>query len=295
MLNAIRFGKAGKIDVGLNKSVSWLSLYQNREDLIMATVVERLTYIPASLLITLLREAAFPKNLLPRSLGDVVDVEFWPKLTRPSKITVTVEPDAIITFERGALIVEAKRFDISMHSAEQWASQWAAYHYDLVQTENPHAVAAEDVFLLALGGFQKGDRDGIIQLTKLAQQLLMETEVSTYPTIKVVACPWRDLCKVVQDQRIARAGIWDHSGLRFLLRDLEAAFDLHGFRTMRWLADLVTERLPRPERELFTDLELLGFPRPKRGLPHIGPWQSLLQLAAIEVSKKELQCLMISH
>lgn len=242
MLNAILAGKAGTIEVKAGETVSWKTLYRSREDLLTATIIERLSYLLASLLFRLLRSASIPNDALPKSLGQLVQLEFWPTLTRPDDEASTVEPDAILTFERGVLIIEAKIADCAMQRAEQWAQEWAqewaAYHYAVSSEELTSEADKGDVYLIALGGIERNDFHTLTELTSRAQQLLDSRTPGISPELKAAGCSWFELSEAIRRERKARDGVWDDSGLRMILKDLDEAFRLHEFRGAQWIEDL---------------------------------------------------------
>jgi hypothetical protein len=167
-----------------------------------------------------------------------VELEFWPTLTRPDQEGSTVEPDAILTFERGVLIIEAKISDRSMQRAEQWAQEWAAYHYAVSSEELTGAADKGDVYLIALGGIDRNDFHTLARLTTCAQQLLDSGTPGISPQLKAAGCSWFELSEAIRLERKARKGIWDDSGLRMILKDLDEAFKLHEFRGAQWIEDL---------------------------------------------------------
>jgi hypothetical protein len=238
MLNAILAGKAATIEAKPGETVSWKTLYRSREDLLTATIIERLSYLPASLFFKLLRSASIPNGALPKALGQLVELEFWPTLTRPDQEGSTVEPDAILTFERGVLIIEAKIADRAMHRAEQWAQEWAAYHYAISSEELTSATDKGDVYLIALGGIERSDFHTLTELTSRAQQLLDSRTPGITPELKAAGCSWFELSEAIRRERKARDGVWDDSGLRMILKDLDEAFRLHEFRGAQWIEGL---------------------------------------------------------
>jgi len=106
MLAAVLNGKAARVAID-GKDTSWRELFKQREDLMTAAFLGRISYLSSSM-----RREALALLVDPSSateLGDIEEISFWPSL----KITDgdgsrRVEPDAIIVCENGAVMIEVK-------------------------------------------------------------------------------------------------------------------------------------------------------------------------------------------
>jgi len=208
-----------------------------------------------------------------------VELEFWPTLARPDQEESTVEPDAILTFERGVLIIEAKNSDTPMQRAEQWAQEWAAYHYAVTSSELTSVADKEDVYLIALGGLDRNDFHTLKELTHSAQELLDSRSPGISPQLKAVGCSWFELSEAIRRERKARNRVWDDSGLRMILKDLDKAFNLHEFRT-QWISDLANWPLAPSDDSLGILATPFDRGEEQQTAPPAG-WQVLHQLTPI--------------
>lgn len=146
MLTAIAKGKAGRITFpGIEASVSWREVFRCSEDLLTAVFFGRLRYLSDNGITSVLgvligQEAA-------DSLGELHDVEFWPHLTG-LKDRSWVEPDVLLHFESGLVLVEVK----PPFGGDQYLEQWQAEVHSLVaECRDGERSAPEVVHFLALG------------------------------------------------------------------------------------------------------------------------------------------------
>ncbi|MGO8867971.1 MAG: hypothetical protein ACLQME_15865 [Alphaproteobacteria bacterium] len=284
MLNAILGGKAGRAELN-GQSISWASVYQSSEDLLTATVFERLAYLPTGLMWRLLRDSTFTKGVLPVSLGELVQTRFWPVHTHPDNGQVI--PDVVIGLDRGALIVEAKRFDHDYQYAEQWAREWAAFFHERAKDNVADTPGGEEVYLLAIGGFEKNDPGRVSDMIKSAQELLSNVKGKA-PPLRVVACRWGGFADGIRAVRKARQGIWDYSGLRAVIADLDAALEFHGYGPGTWLEDLTNDNWTTIDN-LAGALNLLRPTQINQPAPPASDWGQLSELIPVKVGTNDLR------
>lgn len=86
--------------------------------MLTAAIVSRISYLSDDTLNNLFR-SIFTSSSLNFALLN--ELEFWPSFT--SSIQKRVEPDVILHFDWGILIIEAKRPHCSYQYAEQWIKE----------------------------------------------------------------------------------------------------------------------------------------------------------------------------
>ena len=115
MLYAITHNKAGRIEVSGQK-IPVRKIFRDREDMLTASLFSRVQYLSSDTLHTLF------SLLLPEqedlNFGAFRDIEFWPRFE--SNLQNTVEPDVILNFDWGNLVIEVKRPKDGVQSYEQW-------------------------------------------------------------------------------------------------------------------------------------------------------------------------------
>lgn len=146
MLTAIARSKAGRISISGNEaSVSWREVFRRSEDLLTAAFFGRLRYLSDAAINRVLgvligQEAA-------DSLGVLNKVEFWPHLTG-LKDRSWVEPDVLMHFECGLVLVEVK----PPFGGGQYLEQWQAQVHSLVaECRGKERSIPDVVHFLALG------------------------------------------------------------------------------------------------------------------------------------------------
>ncbi|WP_286698103.1 hypothetical protein [Sulfitobacter sp. TMED3] len=151
MLHAILSSKSGRIHSG-DTVTKWRDIFRGSEDLITATVIERLSYLSGPTAWSILRKAS--GNMLDDfRVGELVEIEFWPMWEHQER-KLGVEPDVFMQFDLGDpvkryhLIVESKFWGNSQ-DVNQWAYQLSAYG-QLLQSEELQP--ADSVVYLAIGG-----------------------------------------------------------------------------------------------------------------------------------------------
>ncbi len=137
MLRAILGNKSGRITLG-DASVSVREVYKDREDMLTAAIISRASYLSDISLYNIF-SSIFTDSSNDFSL--LTEVEFWPNFT--SSIQQRVEPDVILHFDWGIMVIEAKR----PHDSHQYAEQWIKELESL-----PLSYRERDIYFLSLGG-----------------------------------------------------------------------------------------------------------------------------------------------
>ena len=207
--------------------------YQGSEDLLAASVLCRLSYLPDEALWAVFRCAVVANHAIPESLGALEDISFWPKWRMSEACGRNrIEPDAFLTFEHGYVLIEAKRYDgIELHNPVQLAWEWvAAQEQEDVDPSLP-------IFVLALGGCKS-----------LTTETAKKLEEQVTATVRLIApecqaelprlwlCSWqRILAAVLEYRATLEAG-----PVGRICDDIVLALALHGTFHVRWLAELTS-------------------------------------------------------
>lgn len=218
MLNAILHGK--KRGSGIAGRQLQLGDTSGAEDLLTASVFERLSYLPdlvlAEVLDRLLREAY--------EFGPLAKIEFWPQWSLDGQC---VEPDVVLYDGQKTLLVEAKRHDFTL---QQYPEQLARE----LRAGRQAGVLSEDCCLLVLGGLTAYSPAEEVKLRHEIEQALGCDRLG----FKLVCRSWQE----VFDSMVGVvAGRYDHgNGLNRLCDDIAGAYAWHGLRTHppRWLKDI---------------------------------------------------------
>ena len=137
MLHAIISNKSGRIKIG-DESISIREIYKEREDMITAAIISRIGYLSDSVLQRMLK-SIFP--LSDKDFTELKQIEFWPNFK--SSYQTRVEPDVILHFSWGIILIEAKRPHDGFQYAEQWRNELEAL---------PEGYKKDQIYFLALGG-----------------------------------------------------------------------------------------------------------------------------------------------
>lgn len=150
MLYAITHSKAGRIEVSGQK-IPVRQIFREREDMLTAALFSRMQYLSSETLHTLF------SILIPDqpdlNFGELKDVEFWPRFD--SSLQGQVEPDVILHFEWGTLLVEVKRPKDGIQSCEQWYRELESLPAEYVE---------DTVLFWALGGESQHNLEMLEQL-----------------------------------------------------------------------------------------------------------------------------------
>ncbi|NIF27541.1 hypothetical protein F3J44_14320 [Pantoea sp. Tr-811] len=219
MLAAILNGK--RRGSGVEGKHSSLGDATGAEDILTATIVERLIYLPESV-----RDRFFSQLLGPdRSIGTLEDFEFWPSWWLDGR---RVEPDVVLYGSERTLLIEAKRHDdLQQQYAVQLANElragWAGKQL------------GEGAILLTLGGLQDYTQKSIAELESQIERELSGAG-SDY---ELACCSWYQLFQALE-AAISNASSDSSPGLQRLLDDVAAAYEWHGLRITprRWLGQL---------------------------------------------------------
>ncbi|KQU93896.1 hypothetical protein [Devosia sp. Root105] len=236
MFKAIISGKAGTSAGAIAAGTSWSKAFQASEDLLTATVFERLNYLDGSTLWQILR-ATFP--ILPAyRVADLLEADFWPRWSA-GEGGGQVEPDVVLRFEVGDpsrridLIVEAKLGGVQ--NAEQWLREWRAYTASMSNTDEQ-----VDSYLLAIGGTGASATKTVLALKADVERLTAGTL-----TIPADAAGWQRLADVIGDVEPA------HSHQARVIEDIVEALAHFGFRHLSGLNSLLTApNFPKFDRSL---------------------------------------------
>lgn len=216
MLNAVLAGK--KRGTGLQNQQSTLELAEGAEDVLTASIFERLAYLPDELLTAVL------SALLGQLFGPLQEIEYWPSWHLPNG--TRVEPDLLLQDVQCQVLVEAKRHD---HIRQQSAGQLAN---ELLAGWNANALG-EHCILLTLGGLD--------DMSQTSQQRLLDELLALLPAdgarrFTLVCRSWQQLYQVLE----AHITVDSPQGCQRLLDDIAKCYAWHGLRThpMRWLTEL---------------------------------------------------------
>ena len=198
-----------------------LGALEGAEDVLTATVFERLAYLPDSLL------AAFLDELLnlEEPVGVIDDLQFWPSWSLSGQ---RVEPDVVLYGTERSLLVEAKRYDDGL---QQYAQQLAR---ELVAGTQDGEI--QRPVLLTIGGLQDYGEVTAQLLSERIDAELGELSVE----YELVCRSWHQVYLALH-AAVTGADADCQPGLQRLLNDIAATYEWHGLRTQahRWLAQLI--------------------------------------------------------
>lgn len=242
MLRAVLDGK--KRGTGLAGKQLQLGDTDGAEDVLTATVFERLAYLPDSLLTRFLNKLLRLDD--SKSVGAIGDdgLQFWPMWSLPDK--QHVEPDVVLYgSNRTTLLVEAKRYD---NSQQQYASQLAR---ELVGGLRDDGIQRPVV--LTIGGLQDYTEKTCQELRQQINEELKNIGTDREGSLEydLVCRSWRQIYATLKDVVNEADADWK-PGLQRLLMDIAAAYEWHGLRTHdpRWLVDLKPLGITFPDQNL---------------------------------------------
>lgn len=192
MLHAILSSKSGRLHSG-DAVTKWRDIFRGSEDLITATVIERLSYLSGATAWSVLTKA-LGNTLSDFRIAELVEIEFWPMWEHESR-KFGVEPDVFMQFDLGDpvkryhLIVESKFWGNSQ-STSQWAYQLSAYD-QLLQSEEIDS--ADSVVYIAIGGANDSDLWRQHMLAELDKEELFQTANITNLSFGMIG--WMELVK----------------------------------------------------------------------------------------------------
>ena len=225
MLRAVINGKAGR-PASVADGATWRQVFRASEDLLTATVFERLAYLDGRLLWEVLRGAFRPQLLPARRLVELREIEFWPTWQdTEGVIGQDVEPDVVLTLSVGdpprtvVLIVECKLGGLQY--PRQWMLEWTAFAGKI------GADPPDEVWLLALGGLADS-------AARTVQTFTENIRATDGVELQALAADWDDLARA-----LAELDVNDPISRR-IVEDIEAALALNGYRNIQPLSGLAT-------------------------------------------------------
>ncbi|MDR2319419.1 MAG: F-box domain-containing protein [Pseudomonas sp.] len=216
MLNAILAGK--KRGTGLQGQTLAAESAEGAEDVLTATLFERLAYLPDE------HFCAVMSDLLGESFGPLQEIQYWPSWSLPDG--TRVEPDVVLFDGYRTVVVEAKRLDnVRQQNAAQLSNELlAGWYLELLE---------DGCILLALGGLESALDKAEQQLQGALRQRFLTDKAKPY---KLVCKSWQALYQILQLHIQPESS----NNNQRLLDDLSACYAWHGLRTheQRWLKDL---------------------------------------------------------
>ena len=195
---------------------------QLNEDVKTSCVFGLLTLLPAELFWKLLRSSISDGQTLPKSSGDILNVDFWPRWDVDDNDTdVTnerfVEPDVFVEFENLDLIIEVK-MDGNSQKESQWINEVCAY--------KTYKGNDKTLVFIALGG---NDSIDTYRLTKGKSKNAL-----------VYKCGWNKLLEAIHSEAeyLEQATFQYDSHVLRTLRKIEESFVIYGERVTLWLESI---------------------------------------------------------
>jgi len=236
MLNAILSGKSGTLSQDLKKGTSWRTLFKGSEDLLTATVFERLSYLPDARFLKILTDT-FSFDIRGDEAGSIKleTIEFWPRWEDATSHAYIVEPDVYMRFifeEREQMIdviIEAKPFDTgTLQYKTQWERQILSYAAMGNELDEPIA----GVIFLALGGLGVDPRR---MFSTLKKDFFESIDPKFLPhNLTMKGCSWSALlraCESLKNLSSCEARI---------IADILESLSLSGYSKRYHLGDLNT-------------------------------------------------------
>ena len=132
-----------------------------KEDTLTSSVLDYLLLLPDSMIWEILRNSNPKNSELPKQLGRLLDVEFWPNWNTKEIPEVNntryIEPDVFIEFQFADVIIEAKRYDDNQQSENQWRDQIKVYKENIGNDDD-----SKKLIYIALGGIRSSDKENIV-------------------------------------------------------------------------------------------------------------------------------------
>lgn len=206
MLNAVLAGK--KRGTGLQ---SPFSQAEGAEDVLTASVFERLSYLPDKLFTAVFSE------LLGLPFGPLQNLEFWPfwELMKDGKDHT--EPDVLLQDTQRSLLVEAKRYDyVRQQDPKQLANE--------LESGWREEILGDNCLLLVLGGLTDYTEAG---RQHLLAELLPLLPPGSETRFTLVCRSWQQLYLALE----AKMSPDSPPGCLRLLDDLAKCYSWHGMRT----------------------------------------------------------------
>lgn len=190
MLNAILNSKSGRLGRDAERSVSWRDLFKGSEDLVTATIFERLSYLPAETAWNILAAAA-GGQLHSYRMAELTTMEYWPMWDVEGR-SRGVEPDVFLELKLGdpalkvQVIVEAK------HGGSQSADQLKAELKAWAQAIESDQIEVPDLLvILAIGGLRSTSKKHQLELDFDA----VTQDFNSLPETTLLPLDWDDLAR----------------------------------------------------------------------------------------------------
>ncbi len=219
MLNAILSSKSGRLRLDDQDAIRWREVFRTSEDLLTATVIERLSYLPPDLTWQIL-VAASNGRIAPYRLVDLQEIEFWPMWDLEGRAR-GVEPDVFIRLALGDpprdthVIVETK------HGASQRVTQWTAEIRGWLQyIADGEIEQPESLVFLAIEG---NDDDATQAARRKALLSALEGQLPEDLRLSVVTLAWLDILRASKEVEARNT----HEGR--ILDDIGKGLELCGY------------------------------------------------------------------
>lgn len=186
----------------LKKGTSWRTLFKRSEDLLTATVFERLSYLPAKRFYDILSETfGFSIEEIEDNtkLIKLKTIEFWPRWEDVTDHAFIVEPDVFLCFciqetdQMIDVIIEAKPFDTgTLQYKTQWERQILSYATMAIDLAEPTI----GVKFLALGGL---GFDTDLSFSRLEKEFYETCDKTKLPeNLDMKGCSWSALLNICE-------------------------------------------------------------------------------------------------
>lgn len=201
MLSAVLHGK--KLGTGFAGKSLKIGEVQGAEDVLTASVFERIAYLPDEVFI------CFMQNLLGSEvvINALDQIEFWAGWQGRS-----IEPDVVLKLGNNVIIVEAKRHD---HHQQQYAEQLAK------QIQAAYAEEITNPVILAIGGMGDYSKNSVLHLKSE-----IDTKLDKNLNYSIYAKSWQQLYLALQ------MSVEQHQSkpLYRMLNDIREVYAWHGIR-----------------------------------------------------------------
>lgn len=212
--NHLNRGWSGAYGTGFAGTRLKIGETQGAEDVLTASVFERIAYLPNEVFISFIQRL-FKNKILASPLDEI---EFWAGWQ-----SRCVEPDVLLKFGGQTIIVEAKRYDnVQQQYAYQLANEISTAYLEGIT--NP--------ILLTVGGMSDYKRQNIDNLKKQIDSALQSSLAYSFYAIS-----WQQLYSALDFAITVSQSILP---LERLLSDIREAYAWHGIRHQprQWLESL---------------------------------------------------------
>lgn len=189
--------------------------FKPSEDSLTSSTIGVLQYLDGTTFWNLLRNSCGERHLLPKHVGDLIEVHFWRRFLPDLEYNLNhVEPDVYCEFEHYNLIIEAKKGDFFGQDEIQWRKEINSY-YKEVESDKP-------LLFIAIGG---------------NNSLRIKTIDFHNSDIKqiIYSASWQRLLATCYD--LLHNGDLRQSEGR-IINDVVHLFEKHHFYKISWLKDL---------------------------------------------------------